>query len=514
MGKKRRFKRGDDKKGSGSGFLPGFQQPPPGIVIPGETVYIDRRADGDFVAPTPPVELTPEEIELEKVTREWMARKAARKAEEEAAAAANASATGIGPGGSSASSEVIDLPQVVLPKPDLSDPIPATRELPEDLPAVIQADVPTDGTGGVPADVPTDGTGGVPSDGSASENSESVETLKEARSPEEGKAPEYAKMENANTPEDSEPSAENNEPSANNDDGEVPPPAATGVTKRKSIAELLEEAETDVEMEATRLQLLASAWRARDKVYNQLFGKPAYVTPASYREPSTVVPPDFGKKRKDTTGADTGNPGDPTNEEQHLAVLAYGPDPQSPYWKYVTAGLASPWVQYEPLQVSGFGCELMIKSPVDAPWAAQFLRTLAFYVFNHAGVLSQGVRLRLNSPIDPASNSELRNAFVWYADEAPDTLYELPSGLFSILLVCGITDEELKFADSIEEYGTWCIQALLRQAGHHQVTDPKRECSTRKANINEMKMSVRNFAETFRANKEGRFTADDTGFYQ
>lgn len=501
MGKKRRFKRGDDKKGSGSGFLPGFQQPPPGIVIPGETVYIDRRADSDFVAPTPPVELTPEEIELEKVTREWMARKAARKAEEEAAGAASASATGIDPGGSSASSEVIDLAQVVLPKTDLSDPIPATRELP--------ADVPRDDSGDVPGDHPANETGDVPGDGSEGENSESGAPLKETIGSEEAKTPEDAK-----TPAGSESSPEDSEPSANTENGDVPPPATTGVVKRKSIAELLEEAETDVEMEATRLQLLASAWRARDRVYNQLFGKPAYVTPASYREPSTVVPPDFGKKQKDMTGADTGNPGDPTNEEQHLAVLAYGPDPQSPYWKYVTAGLASPWVQYEPLQVSGFGCELMIKSPVDAPWAAQFLRTLAFYVFNHAGVLSQGVRLRLNSPIDPASNSELRNAFVWYADEAPDTLYELPSGLFSILLVCGITDEELRFADSIEEYGTWCIQALLRQAGHHQVTDPKRECSTKKANINEMKMSVRNFAETFRANKEGRFTADDTGFYQ
>ncbi len=291
---------------------------------------------------------------------------------------------------------------------------------------------------------------------------------------------------------------------------EEAPPSTNAPSQRKSVSEILEELESDVELEGTRRQLLASAWRARDLVYQQLFGKPAYVTPANYGPPSVEVPANFG--REDSGSMDTSDPGDPALEEQHLAVLAYGPDPLSPCWKYVTAGLASPWMQYEPLQVSGFGVELMVKSPVDAPWAAQLLRTIAFYIFNHAGTIRQGVRMALNAPIDPASDSKLRNAFIWYPDEAPDTLYELPSGLFTILLAVGMTDDEQQFADSVEEYGTWCVQALLRQAGYGQVTDPHRECAMKKENIGAIVSNVRNFAETFRANRSGMFTADDTTF--
>lgn len=309
--------------------------------------------------------------------------------------------------------------------------------------------------------------------------------------------------------------AETNVEPANNDSQddsgkEESRPSFGGRAKRKSVSEIMEEMADDEELQRVRLQLLASAWKARDRIYQQLFGKPAYVTPANYGPPS--VDACVKADRSDALSMDTSDPGDPTMEEQHLAVLAYGPDPLSPFWKYVTAGLSSPWMQYEPLQVSGFGVELMVKSPVDAPWAAQFLRTLAFYIFNHAGTISQGVRLALNASIDPATNSKLRNAFIWYPDEAPETLYELPSGLFTVLLAVGMTEDEKKFADSVEEYGTWCVQALLRQAGYGQVTDPNRDCAMKKENIGEIVSNVCNFAETFRANRSGMFTADDTTF--
>lgn len=284
-----------------------------------------------------------------------------------------------------------------------------------------------------------------------------------------------------------------------------PPAPVTPAKKRKSVAEVMEEQLSDVELEKDRRYLLAAAWRARDAIYQQLFGEPAYVTPTNYACPSEEVPADFAEREKYST-SDTSNPGDPTLEEQHLAVLAYGPDPMAPYWKYVTAGLASPWMQYEPLMVSGFGLELMVKSPVDSPWAAQFLRTLAFHVFHHHGTLSPGVRLGLNSSIDPAHKSVLRNAFIWYIDEVPDTLYDLPSGGFGMFMAVGITDDELKFAESIEEYGTWCIQSALRQAGHGQVTDPSRSSIMKRDDIGPILSSVRNFAETFRANRSGEFT--------
>ena len=113
------------------------------------------------------------------------------------------------------------------------------------------------------------------------------------------------------------------------------------------------------------------------------------------------------------------------------------------HWTYVTAGLCSPWLQQEPDEVSGFGCELMIRSRTDAPWAAQILRSMAFYIFNHAGTISPGVRIALHAPIAPNTDSKIRNLFVWYADEAPDRWYQLPSGGFGLFTAVGITDDEL-----------------------------------------------------------------------
>ncbi|MFX5340222.1 hypothetical protein ABTD27_19665, partial [Acinetobacter baumannii] len=62
----------------------------------------------------------------------------------------------------------------------------------------------------------------------------------------------------------------------------------------------------------------------------------------------------------------------------------------------------------------------------------------------------------------------------------------------------GITDDELKYCESVEEYGTWCIQEVLRYAGSGQVTDPKRESITTLPNINEVLTNLRNFSENFR----------------
>jgi Suppressor of fused protein (SUFU) len=246
------------------------------------------------------------------------------------------------------------------------------------------------------------------------------------------------------------------------------------------------------EREAAQAQkrLLISAWKARDELFKQLFGDPSYVTPANYAPP---------KKSNKHVSTDTGDPGDPDADEHHLAVLAYGPDPLRPYWTYVTAGLSTPWIQQQPEEVSAFGCELMIKSPVDAKWPAQILRSMAFYIFNHAGTISPGVRIALNAPIAVNTDSLLRNVCMWYADEAPDCWYQLPSGGFGLFCAIGITDDELKYAESVEEYGTWCIQEVLRQTGHGQISDPERKSVMERANIDTVLDNVKQFADNFRA---------------
>ncbi|HEY9755607.1 MAG TPA: suppressor of fused domain protein [Oculatellaceae cyanobacterium] len=249
------------------------------------------------------------------------------------------------------------------------------------------------------------------------------------------------------------------------------------------------------QMAVEQRKMLISAWHARNKLYHDLFGKYSYVVPANYAAPSEVVTEtnyDLSER------GDTGDPGDPELSDQHLAVLAYGPDPFRPYWTYVTAGLCSPWVQQAPDEVSGFGCELIIKAPVDATWPAQVLRSLAFYIFNHVGTMSPGTRIALNGPIVPASDSQLRNLFVWYADEAPDAWYQLPSGGFGLFNVIGITDDELKYADSVEEYGTWCIQEVLKRVGINQLSDPSRKSVTTRDDCEELMSKVKRLSDGFR----------------
>lgn len=223
-------------------------------------------------------------------------------------------------------------------------------------------------------------------------------------------------------------------------------------------------------------ELLLSSWKSRDELYESLFGQPVSISPANYA------------------------PSEKKTEDQQLAVFSYAPDPMRPYWTYVTAGLSTPWLQDEPLEVSGFGLELMIKSPVEAEWPAQILRTMAYYIFNHIGTLSPDVRLTLNSPIVAGGDSLLRNMLIWYADDAPDCWYQLPSGGFGLFMAIGITDDEMKLTESIhEEYGTWCMLQILRQVGLGQITDPARASVMDRKDINSVISSVKNFAEQFHA---------------
>jgi len=274
-----------------------------------------------------------------------------------------------------------------------------------------------------------------------------------------------------------------------------------------------DDPEYEREQELSRRRLLRQAWIARNNLYIELFGQPTYVTPAGYAAPPEPALTESGKERAEhnDTGApesgksdsrDTADPGDPDPTEQNLAVLAYGPDPLRPYWTYVTAGVSSPWVQSQPQEVSGFGIEFMIKSPVDHPFAPQLLRTMAFYIFNHAGVISPGVRIGLNGPIVPNSDSLIRNAIIWYADEAPDCWYQLPSGGFGLFLAIGITEAECQYAQSVEKYGTWCIEQLLRRKGIGQITDPNRSCMMDDPETPGMLQSIKMFADTFRENEE------------
>lgn len=280
-----------------------------------------------------------------------------------------------------------------------------------------------------------------------------------------------------------------------------------------------DDPEWEREREAQRLHLLRKAWLSRNRLYKDLFGEPTWVSPKNYAPPVADLSPEEleakGKKRQQElfakhVSADTSrlenvlarNDDETLDQsEQHLAVLAYGPDPFRPYWTYITAGLSSPWVHYEPQEVSGFGCELMIKTPTDVAWAPQVLRTMAFYIFNHAGTLSPGVRIGLGGPIHAGTESAIRNVIIWYADEAPDCWYEIASGGFGIFAAIGVTEEECRYAESVEKYGTWCVEQLLRRKGFGQVTDATRRDTMADSDAPEIIKSITSFADTFRQNE-------------
>ncbi len=233
--------------------------------------------------------------------------------------------------------------------------------------------------------------------------------------------------------------------------------------------------------------LLAQSWQARDELYMQLFGQHQYISPSNYAPPAKLKSKTKGNGLKDNN-----------LNQQELAVFTYAPDPLRPYWTHITAGLSTPWLQDDAQEVSGFGLELMIKSPTEAEWPAQILRTMAYYIFNHMGTLSPSKRLALNSPIIAGSDSLLRNLLIWYADEAPDCWYQLPSGGFGIFAAVGITDDEMRLTESIhEEYGTWCMLQILKRLGLDQTTDPSRKSIMERENISSIIDSVQEYAQYF-----------------
>lgn len=238
-------------------------------------------------------------------------------------------------------------------------------------------------------------------------------------------------------------------------------------------------------------QLLIEAWKGRNELYQELFGPYSSVSPTKYEPP---LPP---KSRYDDA-LNKGGSSDPGDEDgDRLSILTYAPDPIRPYWMYVSSGLSNPWYQEEPGEVSGFGCEIVIKCPAPADWPARIIKTMALYVFNYAATLSPGGRIALNGPISVESESDLRNLIVWYTDEAPGAWYQLPSGGFGIFTAIGITEDECQFAESIEEYGTWCIQEALRKAGFAQVSDPLRKSVLQMPELQPAIQSIRTYAENF-----------------
>jgi hypothetical protein len=165
-------------------------------------------------------------------------------------------------------------------------------------------------------------------------------------------------------------------------------------------------------------------------------------------------------------------------------------------WTYVTGGLSLPWTtdltdinaedysatlgQVTPeqlaaatvfgIELSGYGFEMVIHTPRQAPWAVSLLHSLGSYVLHTGDAFTLGQRVPLEGMIGLGGDSALHVLiFVPPADRSP--LFKLPTGFAQWLVVVGITDDEWEYA---QREGSAALIAALQSAGIADLTDPGR----------------------------------------
>ena len=243
-------------------------------------------------------------------------------------------------------------------------------------------------------------------------------------------------------------------------------------------------------MTASPNDLLKRAWHAREVLYKELFGPHKCSLPKKFEPPV------------DTRTVDITSPSELTNafgktlSEKEIPILVHEPNEIHPYWTYVTSGLTNPWFGQSE-DVSGFGCELVLKTTKPGIWAFKLLRRLVYYIVSYSGTLSPGIMLQMDAQLFPQDKSDIKGIIVWYVDEAPDCIYQLPSGSFGIFSVVGITSDECEFIESIGDYGCWCIQQIMREEGHGQLTEPERKSVMTGQDIAAKVSSMRSYLENF-----------------
>jgi hypothetical protein len=162
-------------------------------------------------------------------------------------------------------------------------------------------------------------------------------------------------------------------------------------------------------------------------------------------------------------------------------VFEIAPPARLPYWTYVTTALSNPWGE-DPATVdhtapSGLGFELLMHAPAAAPWAIQVLHWLmAVNIMAASGLLQgdtvcAGGRIPLHTGIDPQKPSSLiRNLLIVEATHLTPT-FELPSGTVDLLLCLGVSDSEMRLAETL---GYDEMLTKLSDAAVFPVTDPDR----------------------------------------
>ncbi|MEV1144901.1 suppressor of fused domain protein [Micromonospora sp. NPDC049799] len=144
------------------------------------------------------------------------------------------------------------------------------------------------------------------------------------------------------------------------------------------------------------------------------------------------------------------------------------------YWLLVTFGMTELFAKESDDQdVSGWGCELTMRVPMDADqppaWALRLLERLVNYVFDSGRPFAEGHRLDPAGPITGEANTRL-TAVAFAADPELPPIAS-PYGSARFLTVVGIT------ADELERMKATTTAAVLRDLADRTptlVTDPAR----------------------------------------
>ena len=237
-------------------------------------------------------------------------------------------------------------------------------------------------------------------------------------------------------------------------------------------------------------EALKRAWHERDRLYHELFGVHKYSLPKRYEAPDDVETGDV------ETPAEIAAIAGKSLTEKDISILAYEATEERPYWIFATSGLSNPWFGQSD-EASGFACELVLKTRTPGRWVIRLLRRLIYYIVSYSGTLSPGVSLMFDAPLFSSGKSDLGGIVVWYVDEAAECIYQLNSGQFGIFSVIGITSDEGEFIETVDQYGCWCIQQILKEAGYDQLTEPDRKSMIKDAEFGKKVNSLRNYLENF-----------------
>lgn len=162
-------------------------------------------------------------------------------------------------------------------------------------------------------------------------------------------------------------------------------------------------------------------------------------------------------------------------------VFRFAPTETRSSWLYVSSGLSNAWFDDEPNpnESSGFGCEFILESPVEAKWPVQRLHQIMSlqigYTLGKYGdpsPLEAGDRLPAGCSID-FKESKLTEIILTDPSHVVSS-FQQDSGHAQFIQVVGITYPELVFAKT---NSTTALIELLRSKTSFPVTEPDRNCT-------------------------------------